>query len=74
MRLAARSQVGQRGTYDAQDVDAVVLEEPVILGRQDGLFMTSGTSLMRTTLRRSSPNSPISTPSAVKMRRGILGR
>jgi hypothetical protein len=37
-------------------------------------FITSGTSSMRTTLRRSSPNSPISTPSAVQTRSGTLGR
>ena len=37
-------------------------------------FITAGTSSIRTTLRRSSPNSPISTPSAVQTRSGTFGR
>ena len=59
-------EVGDRGPGHADVVDAAVLVEAVVLGREDGRLHDLGDVLRSsTTARFSSPNSPISSPSAL---------
>jgi len=63
-RRPASDEVGVGRAQHAYIIDARVLIEALVLGGEDGVLERVGTSSIDTTERRSSPNSPISTPSA----------
>jgi hypothetical protein len=65
LALAATGEVGVGGAQHAERVDAGMLVEALVLGREDGLLHRRRHVLDAHQARRSSPNSPIRWPSAV---------